>query len=320
MPMTRRRGFTLIEVLVVIAIIGVLVAMLLPAVQAAREAARRAQCTNNLKQIALAMQNYHSAHNTFPPGRVRSRVDGLGLVYSAFAQVLPELEARPVYDAINFSLNADRGVGGPENDTARRMRVAAFLCPSDTTSEFDTPEQSPINYMMSVGTRHSVIDNDGILFENSRVSIARVRDGTSQTALVSEVSRTETLAANHVIDLPGLKIVSYEATCRPNGPAVPRARGNRWIYGAPNHTMYSHHRPPNHRDPDCRGGSPFGDANNAAWDRLSLDTAARSWHPGGVHVAFADGGVRFVKDGVAPTVWRALGTREGGEVVPGEAY
>jgi prepilin-type N-terminal cleavage/methylation domain-containing protein/prepilin-type processing-associated H-X9-DG protein len=322
---TRRRrgravGFTLIELLVVIAIIGVLVALLLPAVQAAREAARRTQCVNNFKQIALGMHNYEGIHGAFPPGRVRSRVNGLGLVYSCFAQALPQIEQKPVYDAINFNLNADRGVGGPENDTARRMRISQFLCPTDTSSIFDTPEQSPTNYQMSVGSRHSVLNNNGIFFENSSVTFAEVRDGTSQTALLSELARSSSLTSNYVIDMPGLLIVSYEATCRPNGPPVPRARGNRWIYAAPNHTMYSHHRPPNHPDADCRGGIPFGDANNTFWDLLSLDTAARSLHPGGVNVAFADGSVRFVKNQVAVGVWQALGSRDGGEVVSAESY
>jgi prepilin-type N-terminal cleavage/methylation domain-containing protein/prepilin-type processing-associated H-X9-DG protein len=315
-----RAGFTLIELLVVIAIIGLLIALLLPAVQAAREAARRTQCVNNFKQIALAMHNYHSSLNTFPPGRVRSRVAGLGLVFSCFAQILPQLEQKPCYDAINFSLNADRGIGGPENDTARRIRISQFLCPSDTSSIFDAPDQSPTNYQMSVGTKHSVIDNDGILFENSRITFADIRDGTSQTALLSELVRSSSGTANFIIETTGRRLISYEATCRPNGPAVQRARGNRWIYGAPNHTMYSHHRPPNHGDPDCRGGNPFGDATNAAWDLLSLDTAARSLHPGGVNFALADGSVRFAKTTINLTVWRSLGTRNGGEVISSDSY
>lgn len=320
MSRQRRPAFTLIELLVVIAIIAVLIGLLLPAVQAAREAARRAQCINNLKQIALGMHTYHGVHDTFPPGRVRSRVNQLGLVYSCFAQILPQIEQSACFDAINFSLNADRGIGGPQNDTARRMRISQFLCPTDTTSAFDTPEQSPINYQMSVGTKHSVIDNNGVLYENSRVNSAAVTDGMSQTALVCELARASSLVANHIIEITSQQVVSYEATCRPNGPAVPRARGNRWIYGAPNHTMYSHHRPPNHGDPDCRGGNPFGDANNVVWDLLSLDTAARSLHPGGVNVALADGSVRFAKNTADVGVWRAIGTRNGGEIISADGY
>ena len=126
-----------------------------------------------------------------------------------------------------------------------------------------------------------------------------IRDGTSQTALLSELSRSDTDSANDVIELPTSAIESYALSCLPAGPAVRSARGNRWIYGAPNHTMYSHHRPPNDEGPDCRGGLPFGDRTNADWDRLSLDTAARSLHPGGVHVLFCDGSTRFLKDSIS---------------------
>src|SRR5262245_178223 len=107
----RRGGFTLIELLVVIAIIGMLVALLLPAVQAAREAARRVECTNNLKQIGLAMHGYHDAVGSFPPGRLRSLNDGRGQCFSAFAYLLPYMEQRALYDATNFSLNPDRAPG-----------------------------------------------------------------------------------------------------------------------------------------------------------------------------------------------------------------
>ncbi len=316
-----RRGFTLIELLVVIAIIGVLVALILPAVQAASEAARRAQCTNNLKQLGLAFQNYHGVHNALPPGRVRSRVDGRGLVFSAFAQILPQIEQTSCYYSINFDLNADRGLyGGPENATARAFRIYQFLCPSDTASDADTPDQAPTNYQMNAGAKHPVAENNGLLYENSSVRIGDILDGTSQTALLSELSRSPSQRANDTIEVPAQRIISYDATCAPNGPATPSARGNRWIYGAPNHTMYSHHRPPNDNRPDCRGGIPFGNVNNSFWDLLSLDSAARSLHSGGVNVAFADGSVRFVKDSISTGVWRPLGTRDGNEIVPGDAY
>jgi prepilin-type processing-associated H-X9-DG protein len=321
MVTANQRSFTLIDLLVVIAIIGVLIALLLPAVQSTREAARRVQCTNNLKQLGLALHNHHDLHGNFPPGRVRSRVDGVGLVFSAFARILPQLDQAAVYNSINFTLNADRGaLGGPQNATARATRIALFLCPTDTASDADKPDQAPNNYQMNVGTLHPVAENNGILFENSRVRIADIADGTSQTALLSELARSPNLKANDTIEVPGRAIVSYETTCTPNGPAKPSARGNRWIYGAPNHTMYSHHRVPNDPLPDCRGGVPFGDATNAEWDRLSIDSAARSLHPGGINILFSDGSVRFVADTISIRIWRPLGARAGGEIVSGDAY
>jgi prepilin-type N-terminal cleavage/methylation domain-containing protein/prepilin-type processing-associated H-X9-DG protein len=312
----RRPGFTLIELLVVISVLGVLIALLLPAVQAARETARRAHCANNLKQLGLAFLAYHDTHRVFPPGRVRSRVAGRGLVFSAFAQVLRELDQAPSFAALNFDLNADRGVGGPENATVRAQRLAVFLCPSDVASDADRPDQAPTNYAMNAGVRFPVAGNTGVLFENSSIRMAGLRDGAGQTVLLSELSRSANVRANDVVEVPGSAIVSYEQTCAPGTPR-PSARGNRWIYAAPNHTMYSHHRPPNDRRPDCRGGVPFGDRTNADWDRVSLDSAARSLHPGGVNALYADGSVRFGRNAVAPAVWQALGTRAGGEVVSG---
>ncbi len=320
-PPSDRHGFTLIELLVVIAILAILVALLLPAVQMAREAARRTRCINNLKQIGLALTHYESQHATLPTGRIRSRVDGLGQVYSSFALMLAQLDQVPTYHAINFDLNADRGRGGPENATVRATRIELFTCPSDTGSHSDKIDQAPINYQMSVGTGYHVQANNGIFFENSRIGFAMLRDGSSQTAALSELIRSDTIQANWVIDRPEIALTNYETDCR--GESVeprPRARGNRWIYGAPSHTMYSHRRPPNDLRPDCRGGVAFGDRTNEEWDRLSLDSAARSFHPGGVHLLYLDGHVDFVFDTIATPVWQALGTRAGKEVIDSAAF
>jgi prepilin-type N-terminal cleavage/methylation domain-containing protein len=123
-----RRGFTLIELLVVIAIIAILIALLLPAVQQAREAARRTQCKNNLKQIGIALHNYHDVARSLPPGRVRVPVDGQGRCYSAYAFLLPHLEAQNLYRMIDFDLNPE----DPANAAAMDQTISYFLCPSDT--------------------------------------------------------------------------------------------------------------------------------------------------------------------------------------------
>ena len=180
-----RRGFTLIELLVVIAIIGVLAGLLLPAVQAAREAARRAQCASNLKQIGLAMHNYNSAIGVFPPGRVRSQVDHNGRCYAAYAYLLPYLEQTSLYNATNFNLNPDNapnssvaGENGlqPENTTALYTNLNVLLCPSDPFVP-RSDNKALVNYPLNTGTTFAVsprnpdnIPVNGVFFENSAVS------------------------------------------------------------------------------------------------------------------------------------------------------
>ena len=126
-----QRGFTLIELLVVIAIVAVLIALLLPAVQQAREAARRSQCRNNLKQIGLALNNYHESNKMLPIGRTRSQTDGQGRVFSAYAQLLPFLDATPLYRLINWNGNADDPA---QNGPAQSQTLTWFLCPTDSNA------------------------------------------------------------------------------------------------------------------------------------------------------------------------------------------
>src|SRR5262249_18565366 len=215
----RRDGFTLIELLVVIAIIGVLIALLLPAVQAAREAARRAQCTNNLKQIALAAQNYHDVNNTFPGGSYSSQFINPPNRYpenfSCFVRMLPFFEQAPMYSAVNFDLTS----GGPENLTICGVQVGSLLCPSDTTNNPVTiqPDSvgppgwsfnnlfplAPGNWMQcfssyagNAGTFDFGFNKtylnfsngqaefdmyNGVIYNDSRVRIADITDGTSNT-------------------------------------------------------------------------------------------------------------------------------------------
>jgi prepilin-type N-terminal cleavage/methylation domain-containing protein len=203
--MRRRRGFTLIELLVVIAIIAVLIALLLPAVQAAREAARRVQCVNNLKQIGLALANYHDAIGSFPMSYAGRRlfVDGSTDTAQGWgwgSLILPQMEQPSLYNAINMSLPVE----APQNLTVVRTMIAGYLCPSDPTPGTTFPVDdgtgvvlanvSPTSYAACVGNdaadSTTGLNNDGIgngvLYRNSRIRMADILDGTSQTIVIGE--------------------------------------------------------------------------------------------------------------------------------------
>ncbi len=191
-----RRAFTLIELLVVIAIIAVLISLLLPAVQSAREAARRAQCVNNLKQIGLALHNYHSATGSFPMGCAMATA---GLAYgmgpqswgsfSCFAMMLPYLEQQPIYSACNFNWTVSWGMGQYINSTVYNSNLATFICPSDgKTAQPASNDINNNNYFGSMGT--TVVpwatNSSGIFAQTSSYSISNVTDGTSNTVAFSE--------------------------------------------------------------------------------------------------------------------------------------
>jgi prepilin-type processing-associated H-X9-DG protein/prepilin-type N-terminal cleavage/methylation domain-containing protein len=357
---TRRAcaAFTLIELLVVIAIIAVLIALLLPAVQAAREAARRLSCTNNLKQIGLGLMNYESVNGVFPPGRINTYVAGNGHCWGAYSQMLPYLEQKVVFDTMNFSMNPDPDyttTSAAVNQTAAVMVVNTFLCPSDggpPLVRVGGGMYSGHNYLMNVGSGYAVVQSppapmtapNGMLFENSAVRLADVLDGTSQTVTVSESVRSTAgaptgfsgaavfardplggfvITGNNTAG-NGPPIVSdadYAARClTASPPGFQPTRGIKWLYGAPGHSMYNHRRPPNDRRFDCRGGLSHSDKSAADWQNLSLNIAARSRHPGGANSLFCDGHVQFVKDSVNVAAWQALGSRNGGEVVSADGY
>jgi prepilin-type N-terminal cleavage/methylation domain-containing protein/prepilin-type processing-associated H-X9-DG protein len=337
-----RRGFTLVELLVVIAIIGILVALLLPAVQAAREAARRSQCQNHLKQIGLAINNYHSVHNCFPPGRLRTVVDGQGRCFSTYAHLLPYLEANSLYQLIDFNANPDDPA---LNGTALGQTIPFFLCPSDSHKILQSNVVNGVivnsavhNYPLNTGTTYPLSPRNpggvavtGVFFENSTVGFRDLLDGSSQTVCISEtvkadaggpttwdgVSKTNGFVLTQGNDnaTNGPELTDYATQCHGSGLQLQQTRGSRWLYGAPGHSMYNHIRPPNDPDVDCRGGLPHSIRTNFWWDRLSLNVAARSRHPGGVHALFCDGHIQFVSNTIQVATWQALGSRAGGEVV-----
>lgn len=305
------RGSTLVELLLVVAIILLVMVLLLPGIQAGREASHRAQCMNNQRQLALATLNYVEMHRVLPPGRIRSRTEGEGLGFSGFVQIFPFFEQSYLYSTLNFSRNAvyDRSEA---NETTRKTHVRTLMCPIDLVMDPSKPGNAPVSYVMNAGTGLGLTGNNGAFLENRALRFAEFTDGASTTALFSETLRSDQTPQRMMVALENAPIVNYEADCLPKTPNA-AIRGWHWIYGAPGATFYTHHRPPNDSRPDCQGGNPRPDGDNAGWDMVTLNVAARSNHRGGVNVTFGDGHVAFVKQSVSLSIWQALGTRNGNE-------
>jgi prepilin-type N-terminal cleavage/methylation domain-containing protein/prepilin-type processing-associated H-X9-DG protein len=290
-----RRGFTLIELLVVIAIISVLIALLLPAVQSAREAARRAQCVNNLMQLGLALQSYESAHEVLPPGVVSQTGPVLdqpkGYGYGWLTQILPYCEMKNVYNHFNMKL----GLYEPDNSTTRTNLVRGFLCPSDGGPTRDKNRIAMTSY---VGIHHDVeapiaADNHGVLFLNSAIRYEDVTDGASLTFFVGE-------KLNDGLDLGWAS--GTRASLRNTG-AVP----NRTPFGSA-------------ATGAARASAADDDAEAATAGTPSFVGGFASRHPGGSNFAFGDGSVRFIKSSVSATVYQHLGNRADGEVIDSDQY
>jgi prepilin-type N-terminal cleavage/methylation domain-containing protein/prepilin-type processing-associated H-X9-DG protein len=336
----RRAGFTLIELLVVIAIIAVLIALLLPAVQSAREAARRIQCVNNLKQLGLAAHNYHSINDTFPPA-VFAYGSGEINLWGQTARLIPHLEQQGLFNSINFSL----GIGDPGVATVVKTHVAGFICPSDFDRMTDSSNTNDfvgygrINYEANAGNDTGTLNaaltietNNGVFIAFKTIGLAAITDGSSNTALYSE--RILGDGAPNTVSVPGDWFLitppssaraDVYATCvalNPNGligDANQNSYGGRtWITGYYTATRYNHLIPPN--GISCIYNDIGATSIASATNEGATASTASSRHPGGVSVLFADGSVHFVKSSISNVVWWALGSKNGGEVVSSDAY
>lgn len=345
---TSSRAFTLIELLVVISIIAVLIALLLPAVQAAREAARRVQCVNNLKQLGLALQNYHDIHNNLPPGRIWAPRPGQGAndfpgVFQGaqnttwFVMILPMIEQTNLFNAFNFDLGSE-GYPGPglavaagffNNSTVTATKISSFQCPSDRQQQYEVisslaggafsgPILTKGNYAASWGNTNWGAQYSSSLSaqylksafgHDGTIKIASITDGTSNTVYVGEV-------------LQG---------------SINDIRGSMWSIIAGGSSFMTRFTPNGLNDylnlnsgGDLLHDKPGLQCTSEPVLQLPCFTAgandvtsfagSRSRHPGGINVGFGDGSVRFVKNTINPQIWIGLNTIASGEVLSADSY
>ena len=339
-PGRPRKGFTLVELLVVIAIIGILIALLLPAVQAAREAARRSQCTNNMKQIGLALHNYHDINKAFPalkggPTTVDSGSTGLRYRLGPYPRLCAFLEQQAIYDEAMVTPAVTTGYENP----VRSYEVATLLCPSDIETGALANSYGNLSYGLCVGDNTMNMDDGtssgisrGVFAAYSWPRFADIVDGTSNTIAVAEYQRPPAHGQfGDIVNLGGAFtlaecVASYDTVNNEyTGSSFAAQRGWQWHDAHVYFTVVQTILPPN--SPSCSTTSGWSALTGANYGVFS----ASSRHPGGCNVVLADASVHFVSETIdagsiastIPTkttggnspfgVWGALGTKMGGE-------
>ncbi len=328
-----RRGFTLIELLVVIAIIAILIALLLPAVQAAREAARRSQCRNNLKQMGLALHNYHDNHKQFPGPAMNYNAPLFSLTnsydsdgFSVHYFLLPFIEQKPLYTRFHYSqLYNDNVFGSPTNRVVTRTPIATYFCPSD--SPFPTANKGNCSYPVSTGPNtawvNSAASNVGAFHIRFSTGLNDIKDGTSNTIAAAEnvigdnndalyqpgdIVQLQAFPAGWPTVKPtAAQLIAYGNQCLGGIASHHSTSGREWVRSGGSITIFNTVAPPNWRFPTCHtcNGCSLGGATGVY--------PSRSQHTGGSHHLFADGKVNFVNNSVDLPLYQNLGTRAGKE-------
>jgi len=332
LPIRSRRAFTLIELLVVIAIIAILIGLLLPAVQKVREAAARMKCQNNLKQLGLAMHNYHDSYQKFPPA------NGTGpygptpgtdweswYILSISYQALAYYEQGNVYQLFEARKGQTRAATWDNADAPAKMRLPLFICPSSPLLGNGYPGT---NYLWSTG---STIDTggcataarnaNGVFVEDMGKRLTDITDGTSNTIMAAEY-------IPGVDNANGFKVVSaitvanrafptqaeLDTIAADPGTKVLTNNGRWWAWHSHTDALFNTAAPPNWKCQNGAGGAGVGGAG-LAWDSCTGLVPARSLHTGGVNVCLADGSVRFISNTVALLTWQLLGNARDGQVL-----
>ncbi len=316
-PQSRRRGFTLIELLVVIAIMAILIGLLLPAVQHAREAARRTQCKQNLRQIGIALQNYHLAHECLPPGTVNEtgpvRSEPKGYHHGWLTFLLPHLDERVLYGMVDASVS----IYDAKNATARKTVVPWLLCPTDPATRFSARNDDAAVALSSYAGAHHPVEapidatNHGVLVLNSRVRYEDISDGTSYTIFGGEILRS----ADHLGWASGTR-----GTLRSGGASINQTPGGSPYYNDPTYVPPPV-LPETAEDSDEPGVVPkpapvVTPAAAEPVDAALVVGGFASDHTGGAQFVFGDGSVRFLSENIAQGVFQQLLDRADGRVTP----